>query len=271
MNPNPPLSMNLDSPVLLFFAGCLVWIPLAVWTVQVVHWMVMGEFDFLMGLLSLFAALLLGVITVHPPYPAMGPITFLFVVALVCIYPSLRSMADHHALRAIDGEQLDKLRHNVLVNPANFAAKFRMAEILHDRGLIAQAIAIAEDAVAAVPPSAIVREKSLIKSWTTRSKNAHISRPLECHNCGTSVPLNAINCPSCGEFYLRSYVTGFARADGSHRLVTTWAVLTIITMLVALSSKYLSPAVNAFVIPSALIGGGLLLFRTFKGGLNATA
>ncbi len=256
--------MNLDSPVLGFFAGCLVWIPLAVWIVQVVHWMVMGEFDFLMGILSLFAALLLGFITVRPPYPIMGPITFLFVVALVFIYPSLRGMANQHELRKIDAEQLMRLHQALRVNPTNFGARFRIAELLHDRGMVAQAIAIGHDAIANAPTSAVVREKSLIKSWETRVISPQASRQLQCQQCGELVPLNAVSCLRCGNFYLADYFGGFTSVDGSHRLILAWAVLSIITVLVAFSSRYLPPAMNAFIIPSAMIGGGLILWRSFR-------
>ncbi len=73
--------------------GCLAWIPLAVWIVAVVHWMIGGDIDPITGFAALFFAVALGYEAINPPVPELAPITDVAVLVTVIMFP-FRSVRD---------------------------------------------------------------------------------------------------------------------------------------------------------------------------------
>ena len=82
--------------------GCLAWLPLAVWIMACVHWLIGGDIDVWTGFAGIVLALGLGYEAINPPVPQLAPLTVVAVFITVIMFPFVRTAMDKKALKAID-------------------------------------------------------------------------------------------------------------------------------------------------------------------------
>ncbi len=259
-----------DSPVTAAF-GCAAIIPLAVWTIAVVGWMIMGEMDFLFGLVALIVAFLLGMVVMMPSQPVFAPIAFCGILLLMIVFPIVRRQLDRRALVAIEVEQIEGAYQMLSEKPDNASAMFKLAERLYYRGLVGHAIGIGELALAKMPQSMFPEENRAIQKWRHAAKNLTANQDLPCLVCGHRNGPAILYCESCGSNYLALYARGkWLGTTLAMRLVAAWvaAMVALVGLPMTVSSIKELPMVIALVVLQ--IGmAGLLLWRAFayKGAL----
>ena len=191
------LQDRLASDPLGAACGCFVWIPIAVWIISMVHWMISGEVETLFGLITIGVAIGLGMVAVNPPGPSLSPLIFCAVCATVLFFPLARLAMNRHALASIDIEQLEKYYAALLARPDNAGALIRLAELLYIRGFPSNAIALGEKALVALPANLFRAEHKMVNAWKFQVSGRNSFAATTCLNCGHSNNPIDLHCQNC--------------------------------------------------------------------------
>lgn len=251
-----------DNPISAGF-GCLSIIPLAVWAVSVIHWMIMDEMDFLFGTVAILCAVLLGLVVMSPPDPMYSPIAFVGIILLMIVFPIVKRQLDRRELVAIDVEQIEAAYQMLAEKPDNASAMFKLAERLYHRGLVAHAIGVGERALSNMPQSLFPEENRAVNKWKHTVKPT--TQTLPCLECGRQNVGANVYCEGCGAAYLALYARG--RWLGSAlalRLVAAWvaAMVTLVGLPFTLKSIDDTVMVVALCVLQ-LVLAGMLVWRAF--------
>lgn len=218
---------------LMGLLACVVWIPIAVWVVSMVHWMVTGEVDGITGFLSILAMVTLGFFA-NNSNPDLVPFYFAGITLAVVLFPYVRGLMSRRACAQVDLEVIDSCSREILMRSDNIPARLRMADVLVNRGRLEDAVAIAEEALASAPKDFYPVEEQRLSTWkralAARGQTASITA---CLQCGMREPPGTIICSRCGALVLVDSLRG------------TWGV----------HSQQLKRAIGALVLGMFLLVG----------------
>ena len=237
----------------VFIFGALVWIPIAGWTISMIHMMVMGDIDVISGFLAICVAMALGVITIRPPEPYLSPVCFGAVVSMVLFYPLIRANMTKRAMVKIDLEHLERMHENLRMRPDNNGTKFKIAAMLYERGYVSHAMALAENIAEDMPHELYPDENKLLRRWREETKGRLSSRSIPCPKCGAYNGPGGYLCSKCGAEYLLlsakgNWLTGF------------WGTKFLGAWIVAVIGIVGIPAVASLGLPTwALVTGVMVL------------
>ncbi len=258
-----------------FFAAFFVWIPVAVWVVSVVGWMVSGDLEALGGIVAIGVAIGLGVLTAAPPDPRLSPLFFGVTVLTVVMYPFVRTAAHKHAHAKIDIEQIDRHAETLRRKPNDLGAMFRLAELLYKRGLPAQAIALGEKALTGMPANLFRPEHTALSAWKAQATSPGLFRPVACLRCHEPNPPGNLNCASCGYPYVVELAKGrLLGPNTAKQLVAVWIAIVIALVGLPSAAKVAekSPAMAVVLMAVQVTAGCAILLRSFlRGGHRETA
>lgn len=250
------------------FAGCLVWIPIAVWIISIVHWLVGGEIEAPFAMLSLIVALGLGMVAVNPPTPTLSPLILAATVCTVVLFPMVRSALNRHALAAIDVEQMERVFENFQQHPNSPSIAVRLAELLFIRGLKANALAIGEDAIKHLPQSVFRAEHQMVATWRLLVPQGETPR-THCPHCGYNNPPTVFSCLRCH----RPYVIDLARGKwlgriSAEKLIVIWMVLIMAFVGIPAATQFarVNSGLALFAIIAQLVVGLVILIAAFLRG-----
>ncbi|MCB8933148.1 MAG: hypothetical protein M9921_12530 [Fimbriimonadaceae bacterium] len=250
---------------LVFFGGCVVWIPVAIWVISLVHWMIQGDIDVVFGIPGVIAAFVLGGFTLNPPTPALSPVFLMVAVLGVVLFPSLRAALDRRALARIDDESLASAHDALKEKPDNVGARLRIARVIAQKGLPGHAAAIAYAALHGLPEAHFTAELREAAKWKAQGAYPDASRPIVCAACGESNGPGDLYCSRCRAPFLLDWAQGRWSGDRTARkLVAVWisAILAMVGIPSAAAALPPVVAVLAIVVLFALVGGVLwLAFR----------
>ncbi|MCU0315565.1 MAG: zinc ribbon domain-containing protein [Fimbriimonadaceae bacterium] len=188
-----------DNP-LVFFLGLIVMVPIAVWVLAVINWMIQGEIDAIVGVSSLFVAFGLAFITIQSRDPVVTPLTFFAVLCIMCCYPFVAMTMRNREMAKIDVEQIGRVYEQLAKDKENPVLLFRLAELLYARGYRGQAASIGNRIRSQLEPANLFRtELSLIQSWLLEAKSSEAFKACRCPACGTLNPVSEAFCRRCGE------------------------------------------------------------------------
>lgn len=248
--------------------GALVWIPVTVWTISMIQWMIMGEVDPVFGLVAILGGLGLALVTLHPPEPYISYVGFGSVVGMVLFFPSIRSNLTKRALAKIDLEQLERLHEQVRMRPENKGAKFKIAEMMYRKGYVGQGYAMAESLISDMNADMYPEEHRQFKQWKQSMEGKIYSRPLACPSCGTYNPPGGYRCVRCGAEYLLKVAKG--NWMGGHwgvRLLGAWVVVVLgIVGIPTITSLKLPREVTIVAILGLMVTGVYVMLRAFMRG-----
>lgn len=257
MPPNP----SIPIPVL---AACsvLVWIPVGVCFVSLVHWMVTGEIETFAGLILLFCMLSLGILTVMPPYPIASPILCGVAWTSMMAYPALRRKVIAHQLALLDAERMHKAYRQLDGNLNNIGAKIIIAETLHERGWYGVAVAVLEAAIQGQDPQFFGEQISQLKRWKVNPQVARQNPTATCHRCGHRNPAGAVYCKQCRERYLVELVAStWSRDSAEYRLMTAWGALALLGALIPAITRWLTGTIALVAIFLVVIAAGAAILK----------
>ncbi len=178
--------------------SCIIWIPIAIWVVSLIQWMVVGEIEGLYGAIGLFAIIGLGILAVSPPVKGLSLWIFFGVSASIVVYPILKTIMNRSSLAAIDSEQIDRYYSELLIRPDNVGAQVKLAELFFIRGLPADAIALGEEALKSMPQNLFRSEHQMVSAWKMQTVGADLLRTFACLRCHQKSPAGKIHCVHCG-------------------------------------------------------------------------
>jgi hypothetical protein len=255
-----------DDPVTAAI-GCAAIVPVVVWTISVVHWMIMGEMDFLFGVTAILCSMLLGMVALWPAEPIYAPMALAGLVALMVVFPIVRRQLDRRALVMIDVEQIEGAYAMLAEKPDNASAMFRLAERLYERGLVGHAIGIGEKALQNMPQSLFPQENRAIQLWKRAAAGPH--RPLPCLECGRHNGTDSTHCEGCGAPYLAAYARGkWLGPKLAMRLVAAWVAAMVALVGIPVVATSIADPVMAFALvalQTALAAGLLWKAFVYKG------
>lgn len=256
-------------------AACIVWVPLAVWFVSIIGWMVAGEVEALFGVAAIGVGVGLGVVAAFPPDPALSPLIFAAVVVTTVLFPFARAAMNQRALVAIDIEQMEKFAEALRMKPDNVGAMIKLAELLYKRGFPAQAIALADKALPAMPPNLFRPEHNMVSAWKMVVQDPKLFRPVPCLRCHHPNEPGQLNCENCGYPTVLEMAKGKWLSSGTAKqLIAVWIGILIVVVGLPASAKFSqqSPALAVGLIVLQLAVGIYVVLRTFlQGGQNEAA
>src|SRR5580658_2640198 len=188
--------------------GCLIWLPLAVWIISLLHWAIQGDLDFITAIVGIGIAFGLGYTAMKPPIPILAPISCVAVFLTVMCFPMMQHMLVRYQHHGIDVENVEKAYRSLGQRPDNPLAKFKLAESIYRVGLVGHAVALGDVAVAGLPERIATEEYRLLKRWKRVGVPADTLKPIVCVECHTPCQPGWTHCRTCGAMFLLDRARG---------------------------------------------------------------
>lgn len=245
---------------------CLIWVPIAIWSVMMINWMIVGEIDALAGLFGLAFGATLGVLSVNPPDPGLRPLFLAAAILTLIVTPITRLSMDRMALASIDIEAIERAYEMLRQKPDNYAAKMRLAKALYNKGIIAHAVAICEEALRPASDITFSEEKYMLKRWKGQlSMVPNTTKDIRCINCNELNEPGNVFCKKCRHAFLLSYAKGqFMKPSIAKRLVACWMFAMMAIVGIPLSLTAFDPVTAIVVIFVLFAAGTYFLVRAFR-------
>ncbi len=258
--------MNATIPdTLSLILGVIVWIPLTIWIISLVHWMISAEIDGMSGFLGICMGLALGYFTLKPPLPILSPVLFGVTWLTVLLYPVITSSLDKRALVAIDLDSLDKAYNALAQKPDNVGLKLKVARLVYSRGLLGHAIVLGEEALKGMPDQLFQDEHKMINAWKMAAGNPTEVRSLPCLECGYPNAAGRIHCEKCGSPFLLHHAKGkWLGPNLAKRVVACWAAGIALFLGVPMALSFLQSALAGITAAVLALASGAILWGAFK-------
>jgi hypothetical protein len=236
----------MDSPVTLnMVAGCLVWIPIAVWFVTLVGWMIQGEVDVLIGLCGLALGAAIGGLALVSKNQDLAPFLLIAAFSMIIIVPFARSYRSKREMAKIDVEQIEKGYELLAEKPDNVGAKFKIAKMLYQRGAIDHAVAVADKALQGLPKQIFEEEYRTVRAWKRTQLNPAPSQ-LVCSQCLAKNKPGELYCYRCGGNIMLHYARGtWVHPTIFRRVLIGWIAAMVSVIGIPAVSTSLPPAKSA--------------------------
>lgn len=248
-----------------FWASVLIWIPVTIWVLAFISWMVMGEIDFLTGFLGLCVALGLGAFSFFPP-ARWVPLALLALMSLITMaFPACQGALNKRALDQIEIEQAEKAYMNAVSSPQGAGAAFRLARYLFDRGLVCQAVALLEIHLENANKRVYFEEFKLLAAWKPLAESGRYPAELRCFKCGRVNSPRAMVCFQCRAPYLKGHIRrGWGMAANSGKMIAVVLLLVMLLVSVPLSATALPPGLGIVAVLVQIVLGGWIAFRALS-------
>jgi membrane protein implicated in regulation of membrane protease activity len=258
-----------DHPLLLLM-GCFVWIPVAIWIVALVQWMVVGDVDVLFAVTGIAIALGLGMMTLVPPRDDFAPFAFAAALVTVFAYPWVRRTLDRRELDQIDIDSIERSYELLERRPDDPAALLKLARLLYDRGLAPEAIALTKRALEPMPRRLFEEDHQVLAKWLRAVHPEELKRTLPCVECGLANVAGEVYCARCGTHHLLDHARGrWVGRDTARKLIAAWISMMILILGIPVATASLgAPAAWTIVLGLLVVSVGILLlaFRTSPKG-----
>ncbi len=256
---------RVSATPLVFMLGCVVFIPAAVWTLSMVHWMVNGDIEAVYGVPAILVVLALAMVTIKPPDPVVSPFAFLGIVGAVVVYPALRKALEGRAHAHIDLELISGAYDLLDAKPDNIGPRIRMAEVVAARGMYAAAVRLVEPCVPLMTLPAFGGELKELAGWKAMAHGPNAYDAVTCPSCGVKNDPGELYCRRCqGRVVLDHARISWLGPTISHRLVSAWVVGTLAVVgIPAVAHSGWPTAVVVALVVTMMAGGIYSLVRVF--------
>jgi hypothetical protein len=247
-------------------ASCLVWVPIAIWIYALISWMIQGDIDFISGLVGVTLGLGVGLVAMIAPDVRVAPLIFVACMITLIAAPLVRMMLSRRELNSIDIDAIERAYEALAEKPMNPGLRMRLAKTLYNRGMVAHAIALADDALQHLPKATFEEEHRMVAGWKRTKQAAEPAEAIACMDCGTLNEPGLTHCKKCGARFLLEYARGRWVGRGlARKFIAGWAALMVGIVVVPWLSMALPPAaaIPAIVVLVAVVITLLVLaFRT---------
>ncbi len=254
-----------------FVAGCAIWIPVGIWIVSLIHWMVQADVDALTGFTGILVAAGLGMTGMISRNPIIAPATFFGMVGTLIAFPIARGAFQRRQLDKIDIEAIERAYELLDRQPGNAAAKFKLAKTVYNKGMVAYALTLAEDAIQSMPESVFFEEHRILNSWRNYRIPAGQRTVLDCLKCGKPNQPGFTHCQRCGAPFLLDHARGsWIGTTLAKKFVAAWIGIMVALIGIPLASTSLNPSLAIFVIVALMLAAGGVVFAAFRSGGSAS-
>lgn len=262
-----------DLPRLLIAIAMVV--PVTAWIVLSIHWMLMGDLDVRAGFTAILVAIALMPLAIWPPHPAVPGIIFVMMLATLAFFPFARTQLMARLHRVIDIEELQKAHAAFAQRPDNVASRLAIARALHVHGLLAPAIAIAEQALSTLPNERdpvsnrstrdlFANEDRALSKWKQEAHGSDLCAKIQCPGCKSMNDPAAIICSGCqGPYLLYIARAGLDKDKFTTRLVVGWTIIAVVIVACSYIALNIEGAARSILIMLIVLAAGLGLVLIF--------
>lgn len=246
-------------------SGCIVWIPISIWVLTLVGWMITAEVEVGQGLLGIAAAMVLGFFTLQPPHPEMAPLFALAAFATIFLAPVSRLVVHRSLTNQLEVEAIERAYELLSEKPENTGAKVKLARAAYGKGIRLHAIAIADAALKGQNERLFQEELRILSQWKAAEPGPPTPERIRCIECGIPNFPGAVFCDRCGAPFLLDYAKGrFVKSTVVRRVLAGWLVAVAALVGIPTAAVTLTPALAATVIVLLLVGGAWVLMGAFR-------
>ncbi len=258
---------RIQSQPTVFLLGALVWIPITIWVVAMVHWAVSGDVPGFVALVSIMLALTMGYFSINPPKPWVSPVLATSIFGTVICFPFLRSAVVRRELDQIEFEQVSKAYANLASSPNSTGLKLKLAKYMFDRGLVHQALAIGETSLVGAPKSAFGEEIRMVNTWKMMVRPPADDPRVACFRCRFVNPLDACFCERCGAPYLLEHARGgWISASLGRRVLASWIAGATVLVALPVTASSLPPLLALACVVIEIGIAAWIMLRAFRQG-----
>lgn len=243
----------------------MVWVPVAAWTVSMIHWMLGDEVDVITGILCICFGLGLGAYTMMSHDPHTRPFFVLAALSMLVLFPALRHYKDNRELVALDFDQMERAYETLGLYPNHLGAKIKIARSLHKRKLESHAITLAEHVLAETPKNLAEEEFRMLREW---KRDLPSFAPLKwqgCPHCGCNNAPTDFFCAHCARpIWIVIARRGAFGSEMANMLLTLWMASVIGLVGIPLAAYSLPPQLRTFTVVGILIIVAALAFHAIR-------
>lgn len=263
----PPLKDQIKANPAAFISGCVAFIPVSIWVISMINWMIMGEVDGIFGSLAICVALILGGFAASPPRPELAPIFLAALLVMICLWPVIRASADARIEHVSKLDEVDRAYERLSMGRRDPGAIFKLAAACYDLGMKGPAIAMAEEVLPQLDKKFFGEQHAMYESWRRERPVHGMFNPTVCPDCGEENGPGLPFCPRCGEpQYLTIAENGWRPNSLTARVIGAWvsgiSVLVLIPVIGA--AAWPLPLKLSLIVLLVLVAGFSLTKAFFK-------
>lgn len=252
--------------LLLAATWCLVWFPVAIWTLAAVHWTVGGDLDPFTGTVAILLGPFLGFMTITTEEPWLRLLLFFTVLATVVLFPPVKALLNRRTVAQMDRERIGAAYDGAEKYPDNVIARLTIAQALIGHGLVAHSVAIGERVLQGASHAHYGEELRTLGTWRRLAKKLPPAGPVACPKCGRSNDPGELWCGHCRARIYLAFVGGDpAKASFARKLVALWIVAVAALVGIPSLATTLPPALAIAAIVVLMALGSLVAIRAFRG------
>lgn len=244
-------------------SSCLLWIPIAVATLSILGWMIMGEVDVVFGLVALFTLFGVGYLALNPPAPYV-PHFLLGATSLTVLgWPAFARWRRAAEFREIEVNAIESAYERLRLRPLDTASKFRVARGIYALNHQDLAVALGSAALHGVNPRFYEEDIRTLRSWQNQPGRM-ASNDIVCSECGHRNPPSEFFCQMCNAAHIQSYVRGeWSPKSFRMKVLSVWLVAVLLLVGIPVLTAVLPPIAAACAIVAVLGGAAFWLCRVF--------
>lgn len=256
--------MNFDELLInpqLIVIAVIVTLMVAGWTVMHLRWAILGEEDAITAGLCIAVGLFLLFAAIRPPNLYIGYATLGITLATAVLFPILMRLITQRQMLQIEIEQVEGIYSQLYQRPQNWSARFRLAEKLYHRGMIAQAVAIGDKCLSTMPSDSFQNEHRSVSTWRSYLTQDPREVELVCPKCGTMNQAHEVLCTQCGYGFLEAHFRSRIVLPASgRRIILGWlGAVTVALGLPWLAALSLPNSLRIGLIAIATVAACVLL------------
>jgi hypothetical protein len=188
----------MQDPTILI--GCMVWLPVGIWTISMIQWMIAGEVEPLVGIISIGIGLALGGYTMMTKDTHLRPYFVIGALSMVVIYPFLNKAKNDHDNNQLDFEIMERAYEQLGTNPKHLGAQFKIARALQSRGHTLEAVTLLKKATEGIQKRIIEPEMRTLRQWEAElaMRSPDSRKAVQCPFCSRTTPMDQFFCAICG-------------------------------------------------------------------------
>jgi tetratricopeptide (TPR) repeat protein len=228
--------------------------------IRLISWWMDGGAEPILALCAIFLYMALVVLAAGAPRP-IAILVLVIIILSSLLLPYFGKVSEQKQNRRIDDEFIESYSRALEENPMNPAARIALAEALHKRGDLDQAIEHLSWTLQQFPKIAIIHRGQL-DTWTRERERRSAAPLIFCHMCHAENFSDARFCANCGvTFSSRAAVYEQILREGGPRVVLRgWIVAASLLIFSCFLLLYLPILLSGPIIfASAMVGAWLFL------------